>query len=219
MTAAFVPAAGKDWLLPLYDPLTKLLGVERYHRRLLRQAGMAPGSRVLEVGCGTGNLAILAKRLHPTAEVTGIDPDPKALDRPRRKARRRGVDVHFELAYAERLPFPDARFDTVLSALMLHHLGADAKVPALREARRVLVPGGSLHLADFDDGAHASGLHGMLASLVHGHRGPRAPSKVPGLMRDAGLADAREIGRWPSILGGIVSCQAVRSPAGPPPST
>lgn len=211
----FVPAAGKDWLLPIYDPFTKLLGVERFHRCLLEQAVIPPRSRVLEVGCGTGNLAILAKRLHPTAEVVGIDPDPKALARARRKAQRAGVLVHFELAYSEQLPFPDASFDRVLSAFMLHHLDSRAKVPALREARRVLKASGALHLADFSDG-HAHGLHGLLARLVHARHGATTRSLVLDLMRTAGLANPQEVAGQASVLGRVVYYRAARPPSPAP---
>ena len=65
----YLPAAGKDWLLPLYDPFTKVLGVEASHRELINQAGINPGQQVLEIGCGTGNLAILVKRLNPASQV------------------------------------------------------------------------------------------------------------------------------------------------------
>jgi 2-polyprenyl-3-methyl-5-hydroxy-6-metoxy-1,4-benzoquinol methylase len=61
---AYLPAAGKDRLLPFCDPLTKLLGVEASHRMIINQATVSPGLRVLEIGCGTGNLAILIKRLN-----------------------------------------------------------------------------------------------------------------------------------------------------------
>ena len=60
----YLPAAGHAWLLPLYDPLTRLLGLEAVHRRLVELAGIRPGQRVLEIGCGTGNLTILIKQLH-----------------------------------------------------------------------------------------------------------------------------------------------------------
>jgi ubiquinone/menaquinone biosynthesis C-methylase UbiE len=216
--APFVPAAGRDWLLPFYDPLTTLLGIGRFHRRLLEQADINAGSRVLEVGCGTGNLTMLAKRLNPAAEVTGIDPDPIALARARRKAQRRGVGVRFELAYAEQLPFPDASFDRVLSALMLHHLGADAKGPALREVRRVLKPGGSLHLADFAVGDRAPGLHDALASLLHARHARVIRSPVLDLMQDAGLGHARQVARRSSIMGPIVYYRAERA-ASRAPST
>lgn len=206
----FVPAAGSDWLLPLYDPLTRLLGVEKYHRLLLDQAGLAPGCRVLEVGCGTGNLSLLAKRLHPAADILGTDPDPKALDRARRKAERAGVQVRFEPAYAEDLPFPDASFDRVLSALMLHHLPRDTKVAALREIGRVLKPGGALHLADFDRDDQARGLHGFLAGLVHGHQALSPQAGVLGLMGEAGLADPQKVSRQGSILGRVSYFRAAR---------
>ena len=174
---------------------------------------------MLEVGCGTGNLSLLAKRLNPAADVTGIDPDPKALARAHRKAQRSRVVVRFDLAYAEQLPFPEASFDRVLSALMLHHLDSNAKVPALREVCRVLKPGGSLHLADFDAGEHARGLHGFLASLVHARHTRVVRSQVLDLMQDAGLADAQEVARRLSVMGPIAYYRAVRSPSPTPTPT
>ncbi len=215
----YVPAAGRDWLLPLYDPFTKLVGAERFHRRLLGQAAVAPGDRVLEIGCGTGNLSLLAKRLHPQADVTGIDPDPQALARAGRKAERRGLTVHFEQAYAERLPFPAASFDIVLSALMLHHLASDTKLLALREARRVLTPGGSLHLVDFAGAGHAGGLHAWLARLAHAHHGETPQGSVRGLMDEAGFAGAQEIAQHTGILGRIAYYQAVAPASSPPVAT
>jgi len=209
------PAAGRDWLLPLYDPFTTLLGAERFHRRLLGQAAITPGARVLEIGCGTGNLAILARRLYPQAEVVGIDPDPKALARARRKAGRGGLQVQFDRAYAERLPFPEASFDVVLSALMLHHLPSDLRVAALREARRVLAQAGSLHLVDFAGAGQAGGLHAFLARLVHEHHGARSRGALPGSMREAGFASATEVGEHSGILGRIVYYHATGLAAAP----
>ena len=68
----YVSAAGKDRLLPFYDTFTKLLGVQAFHRKLIDQAAISSGHRVLEIGCGTGNLAILAKRLNPAAGGVNI---------------------------------------------------------------------------------------------------------------------------------------------------
>lgn len=205
---AWVPAAGRDWLLPFYDPLTRLLGVEASHRTLIAQAALGTGHRVLEMGCGTGNLAILAKWVHPEVGVTGIDPDPRALARARRKADRRGVAVEFHRGFAEQLPYPDASFDRVLSAFMLHHVPRDARLPAVREARRVLAAGGSLHLVDFAAGGHHRG--GILASMLHGHQRSSHQDQALALMQEVGLADAREVARETRILGPIAYYTAVR---------
>ena len=118
----YIPAAGHDWLLPRYDPLVRLLGGESDHRELVNQAGLRPSHRVLEVGCGTGNLAILIKRLYPGAEVVGLDPDPKALARARRKAEREAVSVQFDSGFSDELPYPNGSFDRVFSSFMFHHL-------------------------------------------------------------------------------------------------
>src|SRR3954471_15098989 len=84
----FLPGMGRDWLLPLYDPFTRLIGVESAHRRLADPAEPESADRVLEIGCGTGNLMLLVKRTRSQLEVVGLDPDPKALARAGRKARR-----------------------------------------------------------------------------------------------------------------------------------
>ncbi len=88
---SYVPAAGHDWTLPLYDPLVKLLGGDRTRTVLVDHAAIRPGHRVLEIGCGTGTLTLVIKRLHPAVDVLGLDPDPKALARARRKAERAAV--------------------------------------------------------------------------------------------------------------------------------
>jgi ubiquinone/menaquinone biosynthesis C-methylase UbiE len=204
----YLPAAGRDWLLPFYDPLNRLLGSERSHRRLLAQAAIMPGARVLEIGCGTGNLTILAKRLQPGADVVGTDPDPKALARARRKAQSRGLTIQFAEAFAQRLPFPDGSFDVVLSAMMLHHIPRDVRLEALREARRVLRPAGSLHVVDFAGGAAGGGLHGLIARLVHGTHGSSAHQNLLDLMAKAGLAKAREVALQSGIVGRVAYYEA-----------
>jgi ubiquinone/menaquinone biosynthesis C-methylase UbiE len=187
----YLPAAGRDALLPFYDLFTAALGVGALHRTLIDQAGLAAGQRVLEIGCGTGNLAVRAKRAHPGVEYVGSDPDPKALARAQRKTRGM-AGIRFERGYAQQLPYPEGSFDRVLSALMLHHLDDDAKVAAAAEVRRVLRPGGSLHVADF--GAEAHGLHGFLARRMSksGHLGGNLDGGIPRLLNAAGF-DCTEV--------------------------
>jgi len=192
---AYVPAMGRDWLLPIYDTFTRLLGVPAAHGFLIDQAGIGPGQDVLEVGCGTGNLALLVARRYPDARVVGLDPDPRALALAGRKAARRGVAVTLDRGFGGALPYPDESFDRVLSSLMLHHLEPAEKPAMLREIARVLRPGGRLHLLDFGGSHHAP--HGFFARRTHAS--PRIQDnlgdRIPALMRDAGLTDARETGQ------------------------
>ena len=187
----YLPAAGRDALLPLYDLLTTALGVSKVHRRLIGQAGLATGQQVLEIGCGTGNLSLRAKRACPGVDLIGSDPDPRALARAQRKARDL-KGIRFERGYAQHLPYPDATFDRVLSALMLHHLDDDTKVAAAAEVLRVLRPGASLHLADI--AGEMPGIHGLLARrVVHsGHLAGQLGDGIPQLLNAAGL-DCTEV--------------------------
>src|SRR5262249_15728240 len=109
-----------------YDLLVWLLtrGSEpRFRDELLALARVQPGESVLYVGCGTGSLAIAAKRqVGSTGTVHGIDASPSMIKRAAKKARRGGIDVEFQQALAEALPFLNAQFDLVLSTVMLHHL-------------------------------------------------------------------------------------------------
>jgi ubiquinone/menaquinone biosynthesis C-methylase UbiE len=183
---AFLPGMTREWLLPLYDPVNRLLGVRRIRQRLLDQAAVRPGQRVLEIGCGTGSLLLAAKQAEPAAVVVGLDPDLAALARAQRKARRRHLAVQLDRGYADELPYADDSVDVVLSSFMLHHVPADQREPALREVLRVLRPGGALHLMDVG----GSGDRG------HRHRFTRehAVDDVPDLLRRAGFREVTETG-------------------------
>ena len=200
----YLPAFGHQRLLPFYDLVAKWLGVEAAHRQLLEQADIEPGHRVLEIGCGTGNLIILAKRLHPKAVIAGLDPDPKALARTGRKAEQKGLAIQVDHGFADALPHPDASFDRVLSALMFHHLlSLDEKMKTLHEVRRVLRPGGSLHLVDLAGGRPTSG--GRLARLLHRHEHAHAEENsgdlIPALMKDVGLDNPRQVAEGHLTMG------------------
>ena len=124
------------------------------------------------------------------------------------KAQRTGATIQFDVGFSEELPYSDASFDRVLSAFMLHHVRSDAKLPTIREACRVLKPGGSLHLADFDEGQHH--WDGFLASVLHSRHGSSSHQIVLGLMGDAGFQAPQEVAHETLTLGRIVYYKAVR---------
>ncbi len=213
---AYLPGMGRDWLLPIYDPFTRLLGLRAAHEELAEQANLRPGDRALEIGCGTGNLALLLKRRQPNSIVFALDPDPAALARARRKAARAGLPVQFDDGFAEQLPYPDASFDHVLSAFMFHHLEPAARRDMLQEAKRVLRPGGSLHLIDF--GGRVERSDGLVARLSR--RVPRLSDnlgdRIPALMRQQGLAHPAETGHRVTRLGRRTRYQAANEAPFPP---
>ena len=205
----YIPAAGRDALLPGYDLLTRLAGFNRVHDRLIRQSELAAAQHVLEIGCGTGNLSVRAKRAYPSISVIGSDPDPVALHRAQRKARRM-TGIRFERGYAERLPYTDGEFDRVLSSMMLHHLDSDAKPAAAAEVFRVLRPGGRLHVVDMggrmtaDDGLSARlTMHSPLAA---GNLG----DAIPELLRAAGFDCAEVTTHRQRFVGRLTYYRATR---------
>ena len=200
---AYIPAAGRDFLLPFYDPLNHLLRVGGLHDELIAEARLQPGHRVLDVGCGTGSLAVRMRGENPQVEVVGLDPDPKALEIARRKAERAGVAVRFEEGYGDALPFGDAQFDRVTSSLMLHHLDLATRRGMLRELLRVLRPGGSLHLLDFGRSEERS--DGLLARLLHSAEDLRENSdaRVAAVLSEAGFEAVERVAARRTLFGRV----------------
>ena len=131
------------------------------------------GDRVLDVGCGTGDLTLAAKALAgPSGEVYGTDASPEMIDLAQRKAARAGVDVIFQFDLIENMTFPDNQFDVVLSSLMMHHLPDDLKREGLAEIYRVLKLGGRLLIVDMESSSSGSvgqRLSDLMIQLHGGH--------------------------------------------------
>jgi SAM-dependent methyltransferase len=197
----YLPAAGRDFLLPFYDLVTKLIGGDKARRELLHQAQLRPNDRVLEIGCGTGTLAIALRQAYPTVQMVGLDPDPKALNHARRKASRAGVDVQFDQGFADTLAYQSDSFDAVFSSFMFHHLETDLKQKTLSEVRRVLKPSGRLHLLDFE--VHESGSGHTHWQLFHSHKRLKdnSQNRILSLLTEAGFADAKKVAARSAIFG------------------
>lgn len=223
---AFLPGAGKTWLLPFYDAFTRLGGVRALHERAVELAGIEAAQAVVDVGCGTGNLSLSVLAVQPDARVTGLDPDGQALRRAARKARRRGVPLTLVQGYADRFPAQDATLDHVLSSLALHHLDDDGRTAFAREALRALRPNGKVTVVDFGGPSsgtdHAPHGHGPAHALRHLPRPLRArvanspavarnhANGIVTLLAEAGFDDAREVAHADHRFGRVTFVQATR---------
>jgi ubiquinone/menaquinone biosynthesis C-methylase UbiE len=151
--------------------------------------GARPGQRVLDVGCGPGYWArLLGRAVGPDGQVVGIDPSREMIAYASRKAGP-GGNCHFQVGTAEALDFPPDHFDVVVNSLMMHHLPADLRVPALREMRRVLRPGGTLLVVEAQVPRHGR----IWRLLAHVHSFDRMARMIPHMEPLVAEADFAEI--------------------------
>ncbi|MBI5443509.1 MAG: methyltransferase domain-containing protein [Deltaproteobacteria bacterium] len=207
----YVRAFGWSALTPFYDPVLRGLMRESVLKgALLAQARIEAGHRILDVGCGTGTLLLLAKESCPETLLAGLDPDPAILTIARRKALRAGVSVSLVRGDAVRLPHPDGAFDRVLTSFMLHHLTSEEKLRALGEARRVLRPGGELHVLDF--GRPRGPLAVAASLLLRFAERPRdnLEGLLPDMLRRAGLAEVEEPRSFGTLFGTVTLVRGTR---------
>jgi ubiquinone/menaquinone biosynthesis C-methylase UbiE len=186
-----------------YDLVVQLLTLGRakaLRQLTIDQAQLRSGEAVLDVGCGTGDLTLLAKqRVGAAGRVSGIDAGPEMIEVARRKAAKRNTEIDFRVEPIEALTFPNQSFDVVLSSLMMHHLPDDLKPRALAEIGRVLKPGGRVLIADFKRPTDHVG-QGLLGMLMHGHVRQGAQD-LPALLAEAGFTSITVDDKRSRVLG------------------
>ncbi len=209
------PALEYRWLTPLYDSVLRwAFREDAIKSALVAKAAVLPAERVLDLGCGTGTLAMRLKRSQPRAAIVGLNGDPDVLAIAKRKASSASAEIEWNLGPVDDLPFNNKSFDTAIASLMLHHLTQEAKAPALREVHRILRSGGRFLVADFGppQGTLMRGLAGVSELLEETEDG--VEGRLPDMFRSAGLARVREPERFRTPLGKIALFESER-PRGP----
>lgn len=177
-----------------------------FKRRIVEAVTVPAGGRVLDLACGTGTLAIMLAGARPELSVAGVDGDPEILRRARAKAHEAGVGVDFDEGLSTALPYAEHSFDAVTSTLFFHHLERAVKENTVRELVRVLKPGGSLHVADWDKPSDPLMAAVFLSvRLLDGFdvTSDNANGLLHGLFEAGGFTRVRETGRLRTPAGTI----------------
>ena len=206
---AYTPALGFSFLTPAYDLAVALVARENAWRgSLIRLLDPVPGDRILDVGCGTGTLAIRLCQLEPGVTVTGLDPDPDVLKRARAKAENAGMPITWIEGFLDdSATAMIGSVPKVVSSLVLHQTPLAEKKNILVAMHDVLEPGGRLVIADY--GLQRTSLMRLLfrctVQVFDGVKDtqPNADGLLPELMTDAGFSDVAESDVIKTVTGSI----------------
>ncbi|SFP85869.1 Ubiquinone/menaquinone biosynthesis C-methylase UbiE [Nitrosomonas cryotolerans] len=212
---SYVPALGYHWLTPYYDRVVNLTTRDSVIKQaLIQQARFEAGQNVLDLACGTGTLAILIKRDVSDISVTAVDCDRTVLSLAEHKANRAGVEIQFDCAFSDHLPYIDAYYDRVVSSLFFHHLTWEDKRRAVSEVYRVLKPGGEFHIADWgraDNGLMRSVF--LAVQLFDGFKNTQdnVTGKLVDLLEQASFSQVETSRSFNTILGTMALYRAVKN--------
>jgi len=192
----FVPALGFRMLTSIYDRVVAHTMRENVWRaRLISLVAPKPAQKILDLGCGTGAVALALKRAEPGAYIAALDPDPAVLALARQKASAEGLDVNFFEGTAQepgRLPaLAGQQFDGIVASLLFHHLDRAAKRSAFGAIRDLLEPeNGRLIMLDWGPiSSHADRLRFLPVRVLDGfdNTEDNVAGLLPKLMEAAGL--------------------------------
>ena len=210
----FVSALRFKWLTPLYDFLISITMPEKSIKQsLIEIAYFTDYANVLDFGCGTATLTIMAKEHRLLIKITGIDIDTSILDKAAEKIKVKKLDIGLTAYNGEQLPFEDSAFDRVISCLVFHHLETPVKQKVLAELFRVTKKDGQLIIADF--GRSDSWLQRLLFNMIRGLDGfkptsANAKGLIPLLIADAGFSNPTIKQKFKTIFGEVQIFKATK---------
>src|SRR3989344_2096659 len=193
----YLPAARFHILTPLYDGLCSILGLgKNYRERIVKTLQLQSGNaKVLDAGCGTGNLVIEFKQANPRTELHAVDADNEMLTTANGKAKKLNLDINFMKSFLQKLPYKDNFFDIVYSSLVFHHLNTEAKNKAMKEICRVLKKKGKFYLFDFGKPKSRFSLIAWFA--VHLEKGyDNIKGNIPSMLLNAGFKPVRKVSEY-----------------------
>jgi len=211
----FVPALRYGWATRFYDPVVRITTRERrFKQALISQAELKKHDSVLDLGCGTGTLAIEIHRQHPDVDLTALDADKNILRMARQKANELNASINFEYGRSISLPYQDHEFGYVFSTLFFHHITRKEKIVTLKEIYRVLKPGGEFHLADF--GRPEGKIQAILSNIVRVTDGAEQTKEnfagmLSEMIREYGFGPVDQTGNFKTVLGTIRLFRGVES--------
>lgn len=203
----FIPALRFKWLTPLYDFFLGITMPEKKIKTaLISDANIYAGTKLLDFGCGTVTLTIMAKQSSPEAKVTGIDVDKEILVKAAKKIKEERLDVSLLDYDGKHLPFQRNAFDRVISCLVFHHLDTDVKQNMLAEIFRVMNKDGQFVIADF--GRSKSWVQRTLFNLIRildGFKSTHANARglLPEMISDAGFENVAIKNRFRTMFGEV----------------
>ena len=210
----YIPALKYQWLTRFYDPILNITMPEKqFKSELIRQAGIQSNHHVLDFGCGSATLSLMLKMMKPQTVIRGVDVDAKNIEIAKRKIGSAHADIYIDKYDGVVLPYADNSFDRVISSLVFHHLNAGQKANSFTEIKRVLKPGGELHIADWGKPSSIA-MRGAFyfVQFLDGFKttADNVKGLLPSYMVDAGFRDVKNTRHFDSIFGTLRLMKATK---------
>ena len=215
MKGKFIPALRFNWLTKIYDPIVRhTMPEEEFKKTLISQASISPNAQVLDFGCGSLTLSLMAKAVEPTAYVHAVDVDEKILKIAEEKQRQVNAEIFIQRYEGRVLPYQNESFDRVISSLVFHHLTREQKLNSLYEIFRVLKPGAELHIADW--GKAKNGLMRSAFYLIQFLDGFKTTTDnvkglLPAYIKQAGFNEVLTTREFQTVFGTLALYKATKT--------